>query len=159
MRIRRVLLVCSGNTCRSPMAAVLLRHLWEQQAAPGWELEVSSAGTSAFPGLAASPHAVTAMRSHGLDLAGHLSRAADGAVVNEADLILAMTQRHKEHLLALRPDLGRKVYTLGEYSGAGVDVPDPFGGELTDYETTAQSLVFMLLAVVERIRREGTSES
>ncbi len=155
MKIRRVLLVCSGNTCRSPMAAAILRHLWEQ-ASPGWDLEVSSAGTSAIPGLKASEHAVQAVRRWGLDLSGHRSRGTQDVLLRDMDLILTMTARHKEQLLSHWPDLAGRIFTLGEYAGTNQDVPDPFGGPLSAYEQTASSLEAMLQKVVERIRREGT---
>jgi protein-tyrosine-phosphatase len=138
------------------MAAGLLRHLWDR-ANPGWPLEVLSAGTNAFPGLEATEHAVTALRNRGLDITGHRSRVVDQVRLDEVDLILAMTHRHKEHILAVRPELLGRVHTLGEYAGSYHDIQDPFGGTLADYERTAQSLEQLLQAVVERIRREGTS--
>jgi protein-tyrosine-phosphatase len=160
--IRRVLLVCSGNTCRSPMAAALLRHLWEQ-AKPGWELETLSAGTGAMPGEPATEHAITAMKSRGLELAGHRSRGLSHALLTGVDLVLTMTGRHKDQILMQWPNLAGRVFTLGEYSGtgagAGADLADPFGGALADYEATAAALEIHLKAVVERIRREGKAHA
>jgi protein-tyrosine-phosphatase len=138
------------------MAAGLLRHLWDR-ANPGWALAVRSAGTNAFPGLEASEHAVTALRNRGLDITGHRSRTVDHLGLSETDLVLTMTRRHKEHILALRPELAGRVHTVAEYAGSHDDIDDPFGGTLADYERTAQSLEQLLDAVVERIRREGTS--
>lgn len=152
--IRRVLLVCTGNTCRSPMAAALLSQRWKQ-AAPERELEVLSAGTGSVPGEPASAHAVTAMSGRGLDLTGHRSQAAAGTLLESADLILTMTTRHKDYILGNWPALAGRVYTLGEYAGTPQDVADPFGGTLADYEATASELEHTLQAVVERVRREG----
>lgn len=154
--IRRVLLVCSGNTCRSPMAEALMRDLW-QKAAPGWDLEISSAGTAAIPGDVASTHAVSAMQSRGLDLTPHRSRKVADQPLPEYDLILTMTSRHKEHLVSKWPTLSGKVYTLGEYAGNAGDVSDPFGGTLRDYETTAAALTATLQIIIDRIRKEGAS--
>lgn len=152
MKIRRVLVVCSGNTCRSPMAAALLKHLW-QKARPGWDLEVQSAGTGAFPGDRAAEHAVTVMQERGLDLSAHRSQVVpDG---KQFDLVLTMTRSHRDAILAYRPTLAGRVFTLGEYAGTGQDVPDPFGGPLTAYQHTASALESMLQAVVHRIRTEG----
>lgn len=156
--IRRVLLVCSGNTCRSPMAAALLQHLWHQ-AKPGWELEVLSAGTGAMPGESATDHALKAMKSRGLDLTGHRSRRVDDSLLSRVDLVLTMSSRHKDHLLMLWPNLAGSVFTLGEYAGEGADVADPYGGTLTDYEKTAAQLEARLKAIVERIRREGKAQA
>lgn len=152
--IRKVLLVCSGNTCRSPMAEAMLKHEW-QGAAPGWDLEVISAGTGAMPGSAASAHAVSAMRSRGLDLSAHRSRPVDDQSLAGVDLVLTMTYRHKEHILSRWPHLAGRVFQLSEYAGTGQDISDPFGGSLQDYEATAADLSGKLSAVVDRIRKEG----
>ncbi len=152
MSIRRVLLVCTGNTCRSPMAAVLLRHLWAQ-ADPGWDLEVASAGTGAFPGMPATDHAMTAMRERGIDLSGHRSQVLPD--VSGFDLVLTMTRGHRDAILARQPAMSGRVFTLAEYAGAGQDVPDPFGGPLYAYQQTAKTLESMLQAVINRIRTEG----
>jgi protein-tyrosine-phosphatase len=152
--IRRVLLVCSGNTCRSPMAAALLRQVW-QEASPGWSLEVASAGTGAAGGEPASMHAVTALRRRGQDLSVHRSRKVSDGVLGGVDLVLTMTGRHKEYLLAAWPDLAGRVFTLNEYAGRGGDVADPYGGTLADYEATAAAMAPLLKAVVERISKEG----
>ena len=154
MSIRRVLLVCSGNTCRSPMAAALLKHLWAK-AAPGWDLEVSSAGTGAFPGSPATEHAVTAMRRRGLDLTGHRSQPVNDQSLAGVDLILTMTERHKDAIRMPWPHLADRLFTLGEYAGTREDVPDPFGGSLEEYEATASRLEALLTRIVERIRKEG----
>lgn len=152
--IRHVLLVCTGNTCRSPMAEGLLKQLWAQSGA-GWDLLISSAGTGAIDGDRASEHAVTVMKGLGFDLSGHRSRSLRSDVISQADLILTMTGRHKQHLLMLRPDLGSRVFTLGEYAGIGQEVSDPYGGSLTDYKNTATDMEVLLKAIVERIKREG----
>lgn len=150
--IRRLLLVCSGNTCRSPMAAALLRDLW-QKAGPGWELTVDSAGTGAFPGMPASDHAVAVMKGRGLDLSAHRSRAVPR--LNDYDLVLTMTRSHRDSIRSGQPEMAGRVLTLGEYAGSGTDVPDPFGGSLSDYQHTAAVLESVLQAVVDRIRTEG----
>lgn len=152
--IRRVLIVCSGNTCRSPMAAALLKHLW-QKSNPNDELEVISAGTSAYPGQDASEHAVTAMRRWEIDLSQHRSRMVDDQVLADVDLVLTMTKRHKDHILSLRPDYAGRVFTLSEYAGHEGDVADPFGGALPLYEETASHFAEQLQVVVDRIQREG----
>lgn len=152
--IRKVLLVCSGNTCRSPMAEAMLKHEW-QAAGHGWDLEVTSAGTGAMPGCAASPHALSAMRSRGLDLSAHRSRSVDEQTLAGVDLILTMTRRHKEHILSRWPHLAGRVFHLGEYAGNGQEISDPFGGTLQDYAATATDLFAMLPIVVDRIRKEG----
>lgn len=136
------------------MAAELLRHLWEASG-PAWPLIVTSAGTHAFPGLDATEHAATAMRERGRDLSGHTSRSVTAETLTDVDLILTVTDRHKQALLQGWPDLMGRVFTLGEYAGQGQDVPDPFGGSLEDYRQTARSLEQFLGPIIKRIRLEG----
>lgn len=147
-------MVCTGNTCRSPMASAILQDLW-RKASAGWDLEIESAGTAAFPGLEATSQAVVAMRSRGLDIRDHRSRTVTNEALAGIDLVLTMTSRHKEYITRLWPEMADRVYTLMEFSGMGTDVPDPFGGSLEHYERTADALTPMLAAVVERIRTEG----
>lgn len=152
--IKRVLLVCSGNTCRSPMAAAILKQLW-QLAAPGWDLEVASAGTGAFGGEPASMHAVTVIRERGYDLSDHRSQRVSGETLANTDLVLTMTGRHKDDLLRAWPELSGRVFTLSEYAQEQGDVQDPFGGTLHDYKSTAAAMEPLLKAVVQRIIEEG----
>jgi len=142
------------------MAMVLLRKLWEE-ANPGWELEVDSAGTGALTGQPASPHAVTAMQQRGLDLTSHRARAVHdlgGEALQKYDLVLTMTRAHRDGLRTLYPALRDRIFTLGEYAGRDGDVPDPFGGPLAAYEKTAAALEEILRAVIERIRTEGSRQ-
>lgn len=157
MTVLHVLIVCSGNTCRSPMAAAILRDLW-YQLAPGEQLTVTSAGTSAFPGMEATDHAVAAMKKRGLDLSAHRSVTVTDQSLAGVDLVLTMTSRHKEYILLLWPQLKDKVLTLGEYAASGGDVPDPYGGTLSQYETTAAELERVLRKVVARLRSERSPD-
>lgn len=146
----RVLLVCSGNTCRSPMAGALLQHLWNGDEA----LEVLTAGTATVQGLPATSHAVTTMQEHGLDLTGHRSQPVTPSLLKSVDLVLAMTAGHREALRAQFPAHAQKVYTLAEYAGSASDVRDPYGGPLDEYRRTAQSLAELLSAAVTRMQRK-----
>jgi len=153
MRVQRVLLVCSGNTCRSPMAAALLREYWKREQ-PGWELTVDSAGTGAFPGLPATSHAVAAMQERGIDLTGHRSQPV--LTLDGYDLVLTMTRAHRDALRSRFPEAAGRVFTLGEYAGGDADLPDPFGGSLEQYRRTAAALEALMPSVVARIRTEGS---
>lgn len=131
---------------------VLLQDLW-RKAAPGWGLEVHSAGTGAYPGMPATDHAITAMQERGLDLAAHRSQPLPD--MSQYDLVLTMTQSHRDAVLARQPAMAGRVFTLGEYARTGQEVPDPFGGPLPAYQQTAAALESMLRAIVDRIRIEG----
>jgi len=158
LRNCRLLFVCSGNTCRSPLAEALARRWAEERE---WEsLEVRSAGTSALPGLPASEGALRAARRHGLDLGGHRSSRLGRDHVEWADLVLAMAPHHLREVAALGGG-GKGVlltaYAAGEEvpSGAGDPVPDPFGGDDEVYEETYRLLAGLVERAMRRLEREG----
>jgi uracil phosphoribosyltransferase len=111
-----VLFVCTGNTCRSPMAAAIAEQLFDEAAIPG---VILSAGVSVYGASPASRHAVRVMKSAGLDIARHVSRPVSPKMAEHADLILAMTRRHKDMLLELFPQAQGKAFTLAEFAVSG----------------------------------------
>jgi protein-tyrosine phosphatase len=129
----KILCVCTGNTCRSPMLMALLRAALAER---GVAATVMSAGTGAGSGEPASAHAVTAMRERGLDLRAHRSRNVADADPAAADLVLALTPAHAARLRALGVPAARLRVVAAEAGG----VPDPFGGSLDDYRATADVL-------------------
>lgn len=133
----RILFVCSGNTCRSPLAAVLGRAVAADHAVG---LEVASAGISAVDGAPASGHAQTVAVALGGSLADHRSARVSAGMLAAADLVLTMTAAHRDALLAEWPAMADRVLTLGEAAGFHQDVADPYGGSYEDYERTAAEL-------------------
>ncbi len=110
---QKILFVCTGNTCRSPMAEALFREI---AGAGESGFQVISAGTSAGRGVPAAEEAVQVLKEKGIDLSEHQSRPITEELLKEADLILTMTRSHKESLLQLEPGVGDKVFTLKEYA-------------------------------------------
>lgn len=151
----KVLFVCTGNTCRSSMAAALARRLLED-CEGGRGVRVSSAGVAAFPGDLASPEAVEALAGMGIDLSGHRATLLTADDVGRADLILAMTGDHLQHIKALFPGASGKAFTLAEYAGAFGDVPDPFRQSLAVYCRCAQRLEELVACVVDRLCKSGS---
>jgi protein-tyrosine-phosphatase len=148
-----VLLVCSGNTCRSPLAEGMLRARLRVRGLDG--ITVASAGTGASEGAPASEGSYLVGLELGIDLSAHRSRALTPELTRSADLILTMSRSHRERVRDL--GAGDRVHLLGEYAGftgAAAEVPDPYGGELGDYRATHDRLAPMLDAVAERLVRE-----
>jgi protein-tyrosine phosphatase len=137
-----ILFVCSGNTCRSPMAeAITRRVLAEKLHVPEPELErkgisVISAGSYAMPGARATPQAVEALKDIGADLSHHRSRPLTVELIHQADMIFTMGRSHAAAVQALVPSATEKVATLDP---AG-DIEDPIGGDAALYKSLAGQL-------------------
>ena len=139
---QKVLFVCTGNTCRSPLAEGLLNKMAGER---GWDLSAGSAGLAAFAGVPAPSEAVEAARERGFSLESHQSRPLTKSLVLESDLILTMTAKHKEMILRKMPDLGPKVSMLSELAGEGQkDVEDPVGQSLQVYRETLNQIEGLL---------------
>ncbi|WP_018750039.1 low molecular weight protein arginine phosphatase [Paenibacillus sanguinis] len=108
----RILFVCTGNTCRSPMAEALLRKLAHER---GLDMEVRSAGVAAVSGTPISRHAEAVLRDHGI-VEAFASTPLQADLTEWADLILTLTQGHKRHVVQMFPGTADKIYTLKEYA-------------------------------------------
>lgn len=146
----RILLICSGNTCRSPMAEALLNAKVQQNGLSNC-IQILSAGLFATPDCPASAGALAAMRQRRLDLAGHQSRQLSPDSVQAADLILTMTDSHKRTLLDMQPNAEGKVYTLAEFAGERTAVSDPFGGDAALYDACAKVIESLLEKAWQKI--------
>ena len=140
----KIVFVCTGNTCRSPMAEVMAAQIFGEY---GLDVEVSSAGVSAFEGQPASKHAVSVMKEGGLCLLSHRANIVSSDMLEAAALVLTMTGGHRAVLLSDYPAVMGKVFTLAEYVGHDEDVADPFGGSVDEYRAcAAQIREFLILA-------------
>ena len=152
--IKRVLLVCTGNICRSPLAEALLLRTLKERGIEG--VEVTSAGTGAWDGAPASEGAYLVGLERGLDLSGHRARLLTRELVEQADMILTMARHHRARVDELGGE-GR-VFVLGEYAGLEGDeaeVSDPFGGDLDVYRKTCVELEALVGNTAERLATEG----
>jgi len=124
---KRVLFICTGNTCRSPMAATIFKSLSKGK------YDVDSAGVSPHPGDPASTNAVKAMEVMGLDLSQHRSKQVTKEIIESADLVLVMSQRHLDIVKSLCPTANVELI-----SPQGI--ADPYGGSEKRYQDSAEEL-------------------
>lgn len=152
-RPMRIVLVCTGNTCRSPMAEALVRQALAVRNIS--DVEVFSAGTGAWEGAPASEGAYLVALEHGLDLSEHRARLLTAEVIAGSDLILTMAAHHRARVLELVPEA--PAHVLGEYArapGAGAEVADPFGHELSEYRHAFEELSILTSALADRLSAE-----
>lgn len=155
--VKTILVACTANICRSPMAAAILRR---RIAELGLEeqITVRSAGVWAQDGHEASANAVTTLAARGMNLSEHRSRLLTPTLLGEADLVLVMEEAHRRSLFHLAPQHLNKVYLLTEMSGKHADVADPYGGSMEGYVRTADELERLIEAGMPMIlRRVGVS--
>ncbi len=133
-----VIFVCTGNTCRSPMAEALLRKKTDAHA-------VSSAGLSVLFAAPAAENALAVMKEYGHDISAHRSRQLTAEMVNDADLLLTMTDTHRDILCSLFPEAKEKTFSLAEYAAhPGQNIADPFGGDIEIYRTCAAEIAALI---------------
>lgn len=144
-----ILVVCTANICRSPVAAALLRDRLRQRGLGDWR--VSSAGTWAMERRPASRFSVEVMGKQGYDIADHRARMVDERQLVAADLALTMEDGHAEALRHEFPAQAHKVYLLTEMIGRTYNIADPYGGPIEGYQDMVAELTQVIDAGLERI--------
>lgn len=142
-----LLFVCTGNTCRSPMAEGLARGLF------GEGVQVSSAGMEAWEGEKASAQALEVLKERNLDLSNHRSRRISVEIMTEADWIIPMTQAQEDNLKRRFPQFVTKIRYLGGWGEQRRDIRDPWMGSVSEYRQTSYEIEELLHFLKERLNQ------
>lgn len=158
--MKKVLFVCTGNTCRSIMAEGLFNSVVAKEDEAMRQFKAYSAGISAFDGACASDNAYSVLKSWGIDISYHKSKRVTQQDVDSAFLILTMTREHKRALLQLFPEAEDKVYTLKEFAyddcesmnNMSIDITDPYGMNEEVYRKCAIEIRQAIYKVLEKLK-------
>lgn len=146
-----VLFVCTGNVCRSPMAA----GLFNAKAREAGEAELyhaQSTGTRALVDQPASLHAMTTMKQRGIDISAHRGTMITAESLDQAAVVIVMTHNHYEALATEFPIYRHKLHLMSELKGPAFDIGDPYGGPLSGYQSCARELETLIDQGYEKIK-------
>lgn len=149
-----ILVVCTGNVCRTPMAVGLLKSRLAEQGLDD-RYQVHSAGVHALDGEGASEYSVVAMAERSIDITDHVAHTITAEDVARSDLILVMSREHRQIITQNWPQYGWKVYLLSEMAGKSKDVRDPYGGSLREYRAAADTISDYIERGFDRILELG----
>ena len=146
-----ILLVCTGNTCRSAMAG----GLFEKAIDDDYDgcINIETAGINVYVPTPASENAVKIMEEMDIDISDHISRQVTKEDIENADLVLVMTLSHRNTLIDLYPQFSDKIYTIPEYAyGSDDEILDPFGGDEDEYRECANELKEAIDVVYSKVK-------
>ena len=147
-----VLILCTANICRIPMAAGLLRHALLGMPEPVRGVGVVSAGVSARLGAPVTEHSVTALKRVGIDISDHRSQPLTQKLLDHALAVFCMTETHRLTIAATADPVPRHLLLFREFMPGDREIEDPFGGPLALYEGARDEMVEAVPSVVEFIR-------
>jgi len=159
--IKNILFVCTGNTCRSIMAEGLFKKIFKEKGENSLR-NIQSAGTAVIPGILPTPEAILVMSEQNIDISKHHSQSINEDLIKNADLILVMTNEHREYILKKFPFANYKIFLLKKYaflkkadeiesSYQNYEIIDPIGKPIEFYRITVNELEFNLKKIADMI--------
>lgn len=152
--IKKILVVCTGNSCRSPMAEGFLK----KYLGPEGDFEIISVGTSVETGgFRPTPEAIEVMKEAGIDISTYVNKPFLEILAKVADLILVMAGIHKEFILEKLPEVKDKLYLFKEFAGGADsdrDITDPIGQTIAVYRSVREEIKKASLEIVRRIKED-----
>ncbi len=149
----KIIFVCTGNICRSPMAQYYAQSVINKRA-NAEDYYIESAGINAYQGECSTQNAIDAMKQYGIDLYKHRANTLENSLIEDADYIIGMTELHKKILMQIYPKLKNKIFTLREVAGNDMyskDIEDPWGYNLDVYINIAKEIVENVDKFLEKI--------
>ncbi len=154
---KKILFVCTGNTCRSVMAQGLFKNMLREEGIK--DVKVSSAGIAALSSYGIYGLLEKVLKEEDIEISNHKPTQITPQIVKDADLILVMEKRHKEAILEMAPEVKNRVFLLKEFAGEkkNLDIPDPIGQPEEAYRSRLEEIKGYLVKILKKIKKDWSS--
>lgn len=164
--IKTILFVCTGNTCRSAMAEGIFKKMLNERAEDNTRLNIISAGIFALSGINPTSEAISVMFEQGIDISQHHAQGLQEELIKKADIILVMTNKHKEYIHKEFPFAQSKTFLLNKFTlnnksesnqnnEKNYEIIDPIGRKIEFYRIVARELKKSLEKILDKILEEN----